>query len=202
MEANLEAYLDEKGVEYEKFTKQCEEDVIEHYYVLEKFVEFDDEFNFMDFAVDNALLGKNEYVNELLNKLDKNNIKYKVILNISISGGYYFNFNVQCEIEEIIFCVFSDLNYKNIISEYKYRKFIKYNTTIDLDKFESIKRILHDKLGWVEIVEHYRAAIGVVIVQDNDKYTGFENFQEFKEWLAENMPEYLRSDDIKIALKD
>jgi len=143
MEANLEAYLAKKGIEYEKVTKQYAENIIEHYYILEKFVEFDDEFNFMNFTVDDALLGKDEYVNKLLNKLDEDNIKYKevLVLDKPKHDYYYFNFSIQCEIEEIIFCISGQLLYENIVSQYKYRKFIKYNTTIDLNKIQTMKYI-------------------------------------------------------------
>jgi hypothetical protein len=193
MEANLEAYLDEKGVEYEKFTKQREEDVIEHYYVLEKFVEFDDEFNFMDFAVDNALLGKNEYVNNYLNELNKNNIKYKEVLRINENCLY---FSIQCEIEDIKFC--SSPEYKFTMEEYEFRKFIKYNTTFEYCGFEEMIEVSNYGLGFIDIF----ILDSKIVIRLGRNDIEFTQFQDFKEWLAENIPECLRSEDIKIALKD
>jgi len=87
MEAYLEAYLAKKGIEYEKFAKQYTNGIMNHYYVLERFVEFDNTFNLMERIVDkNTLLGKDEnareYIRDYLEALEINNIKCKEVLQV------------------------------------------------------------------------------------------------------------------------
>jgi hypothetical protein len=201
MEANLEAYLAKKGIEYEKVTRTYKgnyngaNDRIIHYYVLERFVEFDTNFDFMRFTYDkDKLLGIDNFINHLLNELNKNNIKYKEVLQGDENQLF---FCIQCEIEDIKFCP-NYYSYKAIIEEYEFRKFIKYNTAFEYCRFETIIEVSTNKLGPVEIFKRG----GIITLTSNGDDIEFRQFQEFKEWLIENMPEYLKNDDIKIALKD
>jgi hypothetical protein len=203
MEAYLEAYLAKKGIEYEKFAKQHTYNVINHYYVLERFVEFDNTFNLMERIVDkNTLLGKDEnareYIRDYLEALDINNIKCKEVLQVA--DNYLVYLSVQYETEDIIFCFryFNSLDYKQTNYEYEFRKFIKYNTIFNYGRFDNTINVLTDELGNVEIYNSY-CKIRLIYSKNN---IIFKQFQEFKDWLAENMPEYLKHDDIKIALKD
>jgi hypothetical protein len=199
MEANLEAHLAKKGVEYEKFTKVygCGEMI--HYYILEKSVEFDTNFDFMDSYTynKNSLLGIDDYINHALNELNKNNIKYKEVLQASKNR---LRLNVLCEIENIIFCP-DYFNYEHIIQEYEFRKFIKYNTTFEYCAFNDVITVSTDKLGDIIIVNSY-SNIHLIRRGKGGNDTVFYQFQTFMNWLIENMPEYLRNNDIKIALKD
>jgi len=194
MEANLEAYLSEKGVEYEKVTKTYNNGQINHFYVLERFVKFDVNFDFMNVTYDkDKLLGIDEDTNNYLNELNKNNIKYKEVLQINENCLY---FSIQCEIEDIKFCPSPE--YKITMEECEFRKFIKYNTTFEYCGFEEMIEVYNHRLGSVDIFIT-DGKIAISLNRDNNE---FMHFQEFKDWLAENMPEYLRHDDIKIALKD
>jgi hypothetical protein len=196
MEANIESYLSEKGVEYEKITK-INDDEINNFYVLERFIEFDGNFDFTTVIFEKdkyRLLGKDKRVNDFLNELSENNIKHKEVLMV-INNTIHFS--IQYEIEDIKFRTYY-LNYKYTIEEYEFRKFIKYNTTFEYCGFDAIILISTDKLGFIEIFIRY----GKIVIRSNRDEIEFTQFQEFKEWLAENMPEYLRSEDIKIALKD
>jgi hypothetical protein len=197
MEANLEAYLAQKGIEYEKVTKRYTDGQMMHYYILERFVKFDDNFDFMASVIDKyTLLGKDEYTNIKLDVLSKNNIKYKEVLKVDRNCLY---FSIQCEIENIIFFSLF-IEYETVVEIYEFRKFIKHNTMFECCRESADIIIPTNKLGLVEILNRFGKVI--LIRCNNEIKFGFTNFQEFMTWLAENMPEYLRNDDIKIALKD
>jgi len=204
MEANLEAYLAKKGIEYEKVTKIrkiSNIDKLFHYYILEKSVVFDTNFDFMDSYTynKNSLLGIDDYINHALNELNKNNIKYKEVLQASNNR---LRLNVLCEIENIIFCP-DYFNYEHIIQEYEFRKFIKYNTTFEYCAYDDVITVSTDKLGDIIIVNSYsNSNIHLIRRGKGGNDIVFYQFQTFMNWLIENMPEYLKNHDIKIALKD
>jgi len=200
MESDLEVYLAKKGIKYEKLT-----DSYFNYYILERFVEFDDIFDFMARIVDkNALLGNDENVKKYLNDLDKNNIKYKEVLQVDkvdeADKDCLLYLRIQCEIEDITFCFsyFNSLNYEHTKYEYEFRKFIKYNTTFDLGTFTKTIHITTDKLNHVMIYNNDSK----IHLRHGGNSIVFTQFQDFEKWLAKNMPEYLQNHDIKIALKN
>jgi hypothetical protein len=205
MEANLEAYLAKRGIEYEKVTKIrkiSNIDKVFHYYILEKSVVFDTNFDFMDsFTYNkNSLLRIDDNINHALNELNKNNIKYKEVLLVKKNC---LRFEILCEIENIIFCP-EYFDYEDIIKEYEFRKFIKYNTTFEQCKFDDVVTVSTDKLGDIIIFNSYS---NIHLIrwrkgENNKNDIVFYQFQTFMNWLAENMPEYLQNHDIKIALKN
>jgi len=90
MEANLEAYLAQKGIEYEKITGIFLNQ-IKYSYILERFVEFDASFDFMESTISNKnkLLGNIEKINYELNELNKNNINHKEVLELYEDDNVY-----------------------------------------------------------------------------------------------------------------
>jgi len=104
------------------------------------------------------------------------------------------------------------------MEEYRFRKFIKHNTTFEYSKFETMITVSTDKLGFVGIYENdnkiilslnktkdeigYAQLDYFIALGRNENVIIFSQFQEFIDWLTKNMPEYLRPNDIKIALKD
>jgi len=149
-------------------------------------------------TVDESLLGTSEFVNNYLIELDKNNVKYKEIIRL-VPISHLLDFQIQLEMDDIIFVPYN-FEYECNITDYEFRKNIKYNTIFDFDRFDDSINVLTDKLGQVKIII-YRNDI-ILDYGSREAKIYFTNFQEFITWLAENMPEYLRPNDIKIALKD
>jgi len=186
MEASIEAYLDQKAIKYEKNIGICifyilENDIVENIDNVQSCITIEDN-------------------NKIAKFLNKSNIKYKQVLCISNNILYI---DYQINIDNFKFMV--DINvfsHKNILQKIlfygEYIKFMKNNTVFKLEEY-IINEISNCKNFKIDMSYDYK----YIIVKDHklNQYM-FASITEFIDWFTVNMPEYLRSDDIKIALKD
>jgi hypothetical protein len=187
MEASIEAYLDQKAIKYEKNIGMC------IFYILEN-----DIVENIDNVVKNGIIIEDN--NKIAKFLNENNIKYKQVLDI-FENTLYIDYQINIDNFKFIvdINIFTYTNYLPKILFYsEYLKFIKNNTIFKLEEY-IINEPSTCKDFKINISYNYK----YIIVKDHKlRKFMFASITEFIDWFTVNMPEYLRNDDIKIALKD